>query len=124
MIRPHPWSTRNDTLFPASALFRFERRACDPDTDGAARRRVRRRVHRVSPLSGTDGVSARALPTRPDPGTGAQRRIAAPAGHHPGALAARRRARLDRTATRAARRHGEIGRAHVCTPVTNARLVY
>src|SRR3546814_19542122 len=30
--------------------------------------------------------------------------MAAPAVHHPGALAARRRARLDRTATRAGRR--------------------
>src|SRR3546814_5971812 len=79
MIRRPPRSTRTDTLFPDTTLFRSH----------LGRRRDARRV------AGAGGRRGGGRPHRDD-------------GRHAAAQ------RLDRK---------QIGRAHVCTPVTNAHLV-
>src|SRR3546814_3698101 len=96
MIRRPPRSTRTDTLFPYTTLFRSPAagrgllvRRC---AAFGARRRRRAGLGTLRPAGPFDG-----------------RRHRQPAGG--------RRAR-----TRAAAA-GEIGRAHVCTPVTTAHLV-
>src|SRR3546814_10537799 len=81
MIRRPPRSTRTDTLFPYTTLFR----APAPD--------VRRRC-----VAQQSGLSARSL-----------RHFGYEGGHE----------RRDQSV----RARRQIGRAHVCTPVTNAHLV-
>src|SRR3546814_5938361 len=113
MIRRPPRSTRTDTRFPYTTLFRALRhvrpgdRPCPHPPAGVRRLRPegwRRRAWRA-------GVRAADLP--PSPGGGGRRRGIGCGG----------------TAERVLRRPAlsalspEIGRAHVCTPVTNAPLV-
>src|SRR3546814_8328622 len=93
MIRRPPRSTRTDTLFPYTTLFRsLGVRSGRPRVPNAAPHPL------VSPRSGFPSLSGR--------------RPARDAGP-PGRPGVRSVPRGDR----------KIGRAHVCTPVTNAHLV-
>src|SRR3546814_2614030 len=74
MVRRPPRSTRSDTLFPYTTVFR-SRLIVDPVEDLADQVEDRRLVRAADPKEDPDGLA-------------------------------------------------EIGRAHVCTPVTNAHLVY
>src|SRR3546814_7965289 len=119
MIRRTPRSTRTDTLFPYTTLFR----ACDEDPGpqaGAGQVGVRRRHRRGAPRRGkVPGQGAYLLvPQRraslgsEEPAPGAVEPLQHP--HTQGRIGARvPDLQLDR----------EIGRAHVCTPVTNANIV-
>src|SRR3546814_1030061 len=100
MIRRPPISTRTDTLFPYTTLFRSHRRSA-PGRGAAPRRRPlhrrRRPHHRTLRRLGEDADGTGARGARRPPGT-----VRAPPGRPPLI---------------------QIGRAHVCTPVTNAHLV-
>src|SRR3546814_2864773 len=96
MIRRPPRSTRTDTLFPYTTLFR------SPVRHALAWRRERRAPSSSFPACAMNAAARRRRPT---------------AGGGP---------RLPRPRARAGRagaHPGQIGRAHVCTPVTNAHLV-
>src|SRR3546814_9237455 len=94
MIRRPPGSTRTDTLFPYTTLFRSQ-----PD-DGAG--------HRESPLGADQEAQVRASAFRD-------------AAVHEQQGLLHRFARQSYPLAGGTGR--EIGRAHVCTPVTNAHLV-
>src|SRR3546814_15041512 len=98
MIRRPPRSTRTDTLFPYTTLFRSPDRTAE-EADRAARARLRRGLHRAP--------RRRLLPLPP------RRRIAL-LGRQPDSHAADRgRDRLLRHLQEIQRRGAEIGRAHV-----------
>src|SRR3546814_9304820 len=113
MLRRPPRSTRTDTLFPYTTLFRSAYLCRAPDLGLCFRGRLAR------------GIGLHPQPRPPGPAATAR----GPAT--PAARDDRRAAfRLDRALP--ARHHHprpvrgaarEIGRAHVCTPVTNAHLV-
>src|SRR3546814_9955379 len=119
MIRRPPRSTRTYTLFPYTTLFRsrranrFHPRRRRPQGRGTARvnrqtrrrYRVRRKRHRrCEPV--IPGGCAALLPRR----------------YCCKRASGRTKASLGATMARTSVK-GEIGRAHVCTPVTNAHLV-
>src|SRR3546814_10112930 len=100
MIRRPPIYTRTDTLFPYTTLFPSEdRQAEHPTSDVELARRAER-------------AAARALQAHP-------------AGRHVDQRRARRgeHVAIAREALARLVGPGEIGRAHVWTPVTNAHLV-
>src|SRR3546814_3940483 len=101
MIRRPPRSTRTDTLFPYTTLFRSLAPERGADARGAGEEP---RADRLSPARPPPREARR---DRPVDGTGAGDRLS------------RRSAR--RALPSAVPR--QIGRAHVCTPVTNAHLV-
>src|SRR3546814_1769055 len=99
MIRRPPRSTRKDTRFPYTTLFGS---GCSYDTRRSGsgnRRRFRRRVRCFSGRRDSAIICEGAL-NRVEPPT--------PAPAHGAMIEPKRQ---------------EIGRAHVCTPVTNAQLV-
>src|SRR3546814_1089171 len=116
MIRRPPRSTRTDTLFPYTTLFR--------SASGCARSptwiALRCRVSRNRKASGSDWGMP--LTLRPFLLAGAA--LALIAG--PASAETLREALLKAYQTNPtlnAARANQIGRAHVCTPVTNAHLV-
>src|SRR3546814_7142531 len=106
MLRRQPRATRPDTLFPYTTLFR----------SGRAARGCRRTGCGWAAAGGGARGGCPAAPARPG------RRAATPAAPHP-----RRRGATPERCCPArrggARRGPTIGRAHVCTTVTNAHLV-
>src|SRR3546814_7900731 len=120
LLRP-PRSTRTDTLFPYTTLFRsrlvpcFGRNAVLSALPGRAEARRARRRAALAAQKPQPRLRHRRAARR------LSRRL-----HRPDAPRPRG---LDRLADEPARRHPrpdgrrEIGRAHVCTPVTNAHLV-
>src|SRR3546814_5184470 len=116
MIRRPPRSTRTDTLFPYTTLFRSaELRTCP---DGKPRRVLR--FYHVRPLW-------RLKPTRnrrSRHGATPRYYARADAGEYAsGAEACRNLAGKRPEDHRDRRARSKIGRAHVCTPVTNAHIV-
>src|SRR3546814_3513551 len=114
MILPPPRSTRTDTLFPYTTLFRSPHRLAKHALCAAGRRRHRAdAAHRGA---------AQRLPRRACAGkiTQARGNVADPP--HPGATEATHQDAGSRDDAGGARSH-PIGRAHVLTPVTNALLV-
>src|SRR3546814_6154286 len=119
MIRRPPTSTRTDTLFPYTTLFRsvvFGAGPVDHDRQAVVEA-VRAATGAVQPFQPALEVADLALGQPPQAfDLGAQQaddfRIARGVGP---------RGDLDRHRRR---RRGQIGRAHVCTPVTNAHLVW
>src|SRR3546814_2451489 len=120
MIRRPPISPRTDTLFPYTTLFlsRAQRAALLALVDELdARLDGRQRVIRL------DGGDIGAV-------YHGEAKIGASVPHREGRRLDQRRERVERALEAshlgAHRRHlllAEIGRAHVCTPVTNAHLV-
>src|SRR3546814_10894008 len=113
MIRRPPRSTRTDTRFPYPTLFR------SPD---AALRFVAAELQHQAARAGEVRDAATARPGREGLQRDAAQRWRSDPGRLPDAP--------DRRAVEGVRRDGrgrvvraEIGRAHVCTPVTNAHLV-
>src|SRR3546814_5421814 len=107
MIRPPPRSTRTDTLFPYTTLFRSPLGSSARSTSPPTSRRIRFSSCASAVLCCAIESSAVARICS------AWRRSVR------GATPPSSRARVSRTLSRAL----EIGRAHVCTPVTNAHLV-
>src|SRR3546814_6120212 len=108
MIRRPPRSTRTDTLFPYTTLFRSDR------GEGEAHQGPVRRYRSTASLygrgTGADAVGL-GLPATDVCAWALRRSCAWPA------------VRLNATGRPLAGHCDQIGRAHVCTPVTNEHLV-
>src|SRR3546814_10449922 len=124
MIRRPPRSTRTDTLFPYTTLVRSPGRGGGGAQDDESflvfrpsrgRRHARRRVHtKNTRIPGVSGHVVR--------GVGMQTTTLLIIGGGPGGyVAAIRAAQLGVQTTLI--EADKIGRAHVCTPVTNAHIV-